>query len=551
MALAFCGRLFSLQIINGEEFVRQADRQYLRSSTTFFNRGSIYFTNRDGTLVPAATLNQAYPLSINPQLINSPESTYQDLSQFIDLDKERFISQAEHPTRVYIKIKDDLGQETASEISALGLRGVSIQNKKERFYPAENLASHTLGFMAYNNDVFAGQYGLEKYYDEVLDHGQVGTFASYFSDTFLRPAQNIFASDQSKKEGDLILTLEPVIQNKLENTMSDVVEKRQASGAGAIIMDPGTGDIIAMTAKPDFNPGHPQADISLLTNPLIERVFEMGSTVKALTIAAGLDAGVIKRDDTYNDLGQVTINNRTMSNHDRRARGVVDMQTVLNHSLNTGAIHIMQKMGQDKFRDYFLGFGLGEPTGIDLPGEVGGLVNNLYSSREVEYATASFGQGIALTPMGSVRAFGALANNGQLVKPRSVKAIRDKNGQIREREVVNQGQVISRQAADEITTMLVNAVDEALLGGQAALDRYSVAAKTGTAQMPLTDRRGYDPDRYLHAFFGYYPAYDPRFVGYFYLINPKEVRWASDSLTEPFMETAKFILDYYEVPPDR
>lgn len=551
VAAFFSTKLFFLQIVKGDEYAELADRQYLKSAKTFLNRGSIYFSRRDGVLVPAATLKQQFILSLNPKLIQNSENVYELLSSQIDINKEFFQHHVERDS-AYEKIADNLDQQTADQIRSLNLRGVDIAKEKKRIYPAGSLASHVVGLMSYHNNDFVGTYGLEKHYNDVLTHKQTGSFASFFAEIFLNLADEVKSSEsKSPKEGDLILTIEPIVQGVLEKELESLVNKYQAEGAGAILMDPNTGDILAMAAWPDFIPGEKITDIEVLTNPLVERVFEIGSVIKPLTLAAGLDMKVITPETTYNDLGQVTIDNYQISNFDKKGRGVVDMQRVLNDSLNTGAIFVMRQMGRDSFRKYMLSFGLGQKTGIDLPGEVGGLISNLDSQREVEYATASFGQGLAITPVGAIRAFAILANGGKLVTPRVVKSIRYKDGSEKVFEPEIKEVVISRRATDDITAMMIKAVDEALLGGTLKLNDYSVAGKTGTAQIAKTDGRGYRDDAFLHAFFGFYPAYEPKIIGYFYLINPQGVDYASETIPPSFMNVAKFLLNYYQIPPDR
>ncbi|MDP3958275.1 MAG: penicillin-binding transpeptidase domain-containing protein, partial [bacterium] len=283
-----------------------------------------------------------------------------------------------------------------------------------------------------------------------------------------------------------------------------------------------------------------------------ENVYEMGSIIKPLVMAAALDAGAVSPQTTYTDhKGYVQVENATIRNFDGRGRGTVSMQEVLSQSLNTGMVFVEQQLGHERFRDYMRRFGVGEETGIDLPGETHGLVANLSSMRDVEYATASFGQGIALTPMETVRALAALGNGGTLIAPHLIDTIDYKGGLSRRPEYTDGEAVIGKTASEDITRMLVEVVDKALLGGSVKIPEYSVAAKTGTAQMAREDGKGYYDDRYFHSFFGYFPAYDPKFLVFLYTVNPKGATFASHTLTHPFIRLTKFLLNYYEIPPDR
>jgi cell division protein FtsI/penicillin-binding protein 2 len=325
---------------------------------------------------------------------------------------------------------------------------------------------------------------------------------------------------------------------------------RQVAG---VIIHPKTGEIYAMGVYPtfDLNNFSGEGDPAVFSNPLVEGVFELGSIIKPLTMAAGLDSGAVTRESTYEDRGRITLDGYTISNFDGKARGRVSMQEVLNQSLNTGAAHVAAKMGSDKFREYFLErYRIGQETGIDLPNESAGLVSNLDNPRDVEYATASFGQGIAMTPMAAVRALSTLANGGTLVTPHVGSEIRYETG-LRKKISFKEGErVLSRETSEEITRMLVEVVDKALLDGTVALPNYSIAAKTGTAQI-ASPSGGYYDDRFLHSFFGYFPAYDAQFLIFFYNLEPKEVRYASQTLTHPFIDTVDFLINYYDVPPDR
>jgi cell division protein FtsI/penicillin-binding protein 2 len=228
------------------------------------------------------------------------------------------------------------------------------------------------------------------------------------------------------------------------------------------------------------------------------------------------------------------------------------MQEVLNQSLNTGMVFVEQKLGKEKFRDYLLSFGIKNKTGIDLPNETSGLVSGILTSpREIEYANAAFGQGIALTPIELTRALASLGNGGLLVTPHVVKEIKYNDGTSKVMTYPTIQTKISRVTSQEISRMLVTVMDKAIKGGTAKLDHFSVAVKTGTAQVADSVNGGYYEDRHTHSFFGYFPAYDPKFIVFLYAVNPKGVPYAANTWADPFLDITKFLLNYYNVPPDR
>jgi cell division protein FtsI/penicillin-binding protein 2 len=266
-------------------------------------------------------------------------------------------------------------------------------------------------------------------------------------------------------------------------------------------------------------------------------------------MAAGIDAGVVSASTTYDDKGFRVVNTKRIANYDGKGRGIVSMQEVLNQSLNTGTMFVMDRLGKDRFREYFKSFGLGEETGIDLPNESVGDIRNLESPRDIEYATASFGQGISMTPIATIRALAVLANGGILVSPHVVKRTEYSIGVPRVFVPSNERRVIKKETSDEITQMLTAVVDDALLGGTLKMEHYSIAAKTGTAQ--LVEGGTYSEANYLHTFFGYFPSYDPKFIIFLAVKNPRGEQYASHTLSQPFMQIAKLLLNYYQIPPDR
>jgi cell division protein FtsI/penicillin-binding protein 2 len=279
-------------------------------------------------------------------------------------------------------------------------------------------------------------------------------------------------------------------------------------------------------------------------------VYEFGSIMKPLTMAAALSAGVVSPSTTYNDTGCMTLDTSTICNFDRKARGVVPMQQILSQSLNMGAAFLAGKLGPTQFRSYFTNLGFGEKTGIDLPAEASGLISNLESPRKIEYATAAFGQGIAVTPVEMLRALGALANDGKTVVPHVVSSVKLDTGVVKALDVAPGKQVFTPEAARAVSEMLTSVVDHNLSKGTLAIPSLSVAAKTGTAQL-TTAAGGYCKDRYFHSFFGYFPAYAPRFIILLYTNDPQGVEYASETLTGTFMDLTHFLSDYYDLPPDR
>jgi cell division protein FtsI/penicillin-binding protein 2 len=359
--------------------------------------------------------------------------------------------------------------------------------------------------------------------------------------------------DNLKQEGDIVTTIEPTVQSFFQEVLASTTAKWDADYVGGIIINPTTGEIYAMDTYPTFDPNNTQAEknIQVFSNRLVEDTYEMGSIIKPLTIAAGIDKGLITAHSTYDDTGSIMVNGKKISNFDGKARGVVDMQQVLSQSLNLGVAHVVRLLGNTQFTDYMYKFGLNEKTGIDLPNEGRNQVKNLEAPRDLEHVTASFGQGIALTPMSTVRALSAIANGGLLIHPHVVKKINYKIGLVDEPAIELGNRVIKKETADEVSRMMVYSVDHVLSNGAIKLENYSVAAKTGTAQIAKSGGGGYYDDRFLHSFVGFFPAYNPKFLIFFFAYNPKGAKYGSETLTMPFSDTVRFLINYYEVPPDR
>jgi cell division protein FtsI/penicillin-binding protein 2 len=553
MCVLIIARLYQLQVVNGQTYAERAEQQYVYTEADLYDRGSIFFTTRDNEKLSAASIQAGFVLAVNPTQVTNVEFTCATLQTVLAIDQDLCETRSSLPERTYVELEQRVSSDQAEQISALDLDGVFLYRNRWRYYPGDELAARSIGFVGYTDagNSLRGKYGLERQYDSTLYRdGQIQS-VNFFAELFgnLRSLVN---NKPSMEAGDIITSLEPKVARMLDSVLLDVQQEYSSSLTGGIIMNPNTGEIYALNALPSFNLNdRSDATINQFRNPLVEDVYEFGSTIKALTVAAGLDDGAITPDTTYFDAGFIELDTFTIRNFDGRGRGTVPMQEVLNQSLNTGVSFIVREMGKDAFRDYFLNFKLGSESGIDLPNESFGLVENLNSPRDVEYATASFGQGIALTPIAAIRALAALGNGGYLVTPHLVTAIEYTDGSVKEVRYPEGAQVLQPETSEAVSRMLSIVVDDALRGGTVALPNHTIAAKTGTAQIPDPVNGGYYEDKFLHSFFGYFPAYEPEFIIFLYTVEPQGVRFASETLTDPFMDITRFLINYYSIPPDR
>lgn len=552
VALVLISRLYFVQIVSGEAYSVKADRQYLSPNSSILNRGTIYFRAKKGELLTAANQKTGYTIAINPSVLKDPELVFKKISEILPvLDQTVFLSRAGKTNDPYEEIAKKVELADGDKIRDLKITGVNVYKEKWRFYPNDAIAANVLGILAEKDNNVAGRYGLEQYYEKLLERKNTSAYSNFFVEIF-HNVQKTLTGDESS-EGDIITSIEPVVESYLEREVGTINKTWASEYTGGIVIDPKSGEVIAMAMSPSFNPNNfrEEKDPTVFSNKLVEGVFELGSVIKSLTMSSGIDSGAVTARTTYFDTGSVTLNNKTFFNFDNKARGLVNMQEVLSASLNTGAAFVVKTMGKEKFAEYMFNFGLGEKTGIDLPNEAAPLVENLKSPRDIETATASFGQGIAISPIAAVRAFSVLANGGILIRPHIVTKINYASGLSKTITFEEGRRVIKKETADEISRMLVNAADESLLGGTLKLPHYSVASKTGTAQIARPSTGGYYDDRFLHSFFGYFPAYDARFLVFLFTYNPKGAPHAADSLAVPFFNIAKYLINYYEIQPDR
>ncbi len=551
-ALLILVRLYFVQIVYGTAYAERADRQFASGSGGLFDRGTLYFTRKDGTHISAATLSAGFLVAINPQTLTDPDTAYTAITALASstLRQDAFAAVAAKKGQVYIEVAHHLSETAGAALSAKHLAGVQVLKERWRYYPGGTLAAQSVGIVSYGSgDTLSGQTGLEAQYDGVLSRTGGALYKNFFAQLF-SDAGSLLVNAKDARQGNVITTIEPEVEMRLQDAIAKLNERYASRESGGIIMDPATGAIIALTTYPAYDANNlTDVEPGALGNSLVEHVHEFGSIMKPLTMTSALDAGVVTPTSTYNDTGCITVSTEHICNWDHKARGVVPVSEIIKQSLNVGASWLATGLGQERFRTYFTKL-FGMKTGIDLPSETGALLSNLRTTEQVNYDTAAFGQGIALTPVQMIRALGALANDGAMVRPHLVTAIELDSGIIRPLDWSGSTPVFSPEAVRQTVTMMDALNDEILYDGKAKIPTMSVAVKTGTAQLTKPGG-GYYTDRFFHSFVGFFPSYKPRFIILLYTDDPKGVRYASETLDATFLDLVHFLINYYEVPPDR
>jgi stage V sporulation protein D (sporulation-specific penicillin-binding protein) len=352
-------RLYFIQIIHGDAYKETGESQYVHTVRDLYKRGSVYFTTKDNEKVSAASIKSGYLLAIDPSRIEDAEGVYNAINSITPIDKESFINRANKKDKTYQEIERQVDEEDADEIDALDLKGVKLYRNQWRYYPGKSLAARTVGFVGYDDDTLVGKYGLERYYNETLTRDEDHLSVNFFAEIFSNLGELVFDSTESR-EGDIVTTIEPTVARTLDRVLDEAQAQWNSAYTGGIIMNPKTGEILALNVVPSFDLNERGGvDIETFRNPLTENVYELGSIIKPLTVAAGLDAGVITPHSTYYDAGFIELDEYTIKNYDGKGRGTVSMQEVLSQSLNTGVAFIADLLGKEAFRKYFYNLKLG------------------------------------------------------------------------------------------------------------------------------------------------------------------------------------------------
>jgi len=519
--------LYIIQVSKGQYYTKQAQAQDAASGELEAQRGVIYMTDKNGNNIPAV-LNKDYSIIYAvPKEIEKPMESALAIAPLVNVSSETLEKSFNKQNDLYELIKEKASDQEVEQVRALNIKGIYVKSESFRFYPFGTMASHVFGFVSSGqDDKVAGRYGLELQFDKQLR----GVNGMVSGDSVHGP----------QKGEDIYTTLDRNVQAEAENIIKNLMKEWNADSASAIVQDPYTGKILAMANLPDFDPNnYAQSDISSFLNSSIQSVYEPGSVFKVITMAAGIDAGKITPNTTYYDSGYLKLNGMTVWNWDHKAHGTLTMTNVIEQSLNTGAAFAQRTMGNDIFTSYVKKFGFGSLTGIELPGEVKGSIRNIENSKEaINYATASYGQGISVTPIRLISAESAIANGGLLLKPLIL--------QNEETQVVQR--VMSQETSQKVVNMMVSAVDKNIL---AAIPQYNIAGKTGTAFIPKLGGGGYNTDKFINTFIGFAPASHPRFIILIKLVNPSHAPLAGQTVVPAFKNFAQYLLNYYEIGPDR
>jgi cell division protein FtsI/penicillin-binding protein 2 len=543
------GKLYFLQVVRHSVYIALAENQHESTTTLSAKRGEIFLQDE----------KELYPLAVNkemqmayavPKEIKDKDNAIGILAETLGIDRDFLSEKLSDPDDMFEILKHKLTDEETKKIKDAKIPGIYLSPESFRYYPAGELAAQVVGFVGSNGEEQRGMYGLEAFWEKQLS-GQPGLLQQE-SDS---QGRWMPVSDRNLKETqdgpDIILTINHTVQFEVEKILHEAIEGFKADSGTAIVMDPKTGKILAMANQPSFNPNDFSSteDISRFMNPAVSLPYECGSVFKAFTEAIGIDSGKISPDTTYTDTGVVKEAGYAINNSDMKANGVQTMTQVLEKSLNTGVIYIEKLVGNRTFADYVQRFGFGKKSGVSLPGEISGNINNLSDPKiTINFFTAAFGQGISVTPLQLISGYAAMANKGILMKPQIVDEFRYSDGRVEKIEPEEVRQVISESSAQQISQMLRSVVTEGH-GKRADVPGYLVGGKTGTAQIAKSDTKGYEQGVNIGSFAGYAPINDPQFVVLVKMVDPKTVQWAESSAAPTFGQIMKFLLEYYKVKP--
>lgn len=530
-----------LQVLRGPWLSEVAAKQYARSVRTLPRRGTIY----DSKQRELAVSIDVRSIAASPQQIADIHSTARAISPLLGLKNETLFQKL-LSERKFVWVKRHVSPRMAESVKKLGVNGLSFITEYTRFYPNKDLAAQVLGFTGVDGD---GLEGIEFYFDRYLKG--TGSNFTVLKDALGRHFELATAADANTIGNSLVLTIDHRIQYIAESALASSIKRFSGKSGMAIVMSPKTGAILALVNYPSFNPNaFSKSSRSTWRNRAVTDPFEPGSTMKIFTAAAALISDQFTPDSLiFTEEGDYQIGSNVI--HDTHPHKWLSVTQVIKHSSNIGAAKISESIGPKALHETLLAFGFGKKTGIDCPGETAGVLLSPHQWSRMDTAAIAFGQGVSVSAIQLIRAVGAIANGGDLMRPYLVQAILDPNGGLIQRFAPHKvRQAISPKVADAVRTMMETVLDEDGTGAEAAMAGYSACGKTGTAQMVDGDD-GYAEDKYIASFVGFAPAETPEIVVLAVINEPVKSHLASVVAAPVFKRIVLETLDYLNVPPER
>lgn len=536
-------RIFWVQFVQGAELSEKATQNRMRDIPVESKRGIIY--DRNGhELAISISADSVYAIPAEIRRSKREREVAQKLAKILGMDEENLFKRVT-ATSSFEWIKRQITPEQAKQIRDMELPGIDLTEESRRFYPKGTLASHILGVSGIDN---TGLEGIDNFYNSlvggtkgriVIEHDAVGRDIPEATHKFIAPIDG----------GNLVLTIDETIQYITERELDKVFKERQAKNAAAIVMDPKTGAILAMASRPTFNPNsYGDSPAINRRNFAINDAFEPGSTMKITTSAMAMEEGIVNRNSQFYCPGYIKVGVETIGCPDRKAHGSQTFAEIVENSCNVSFVKVGLELGVEKYYKYLNGFGFGQLTGIDLPGEAKGILVPQERAKQIDLATMAMGQANAVTPIQLITAVSAVANNGKLMVPHLLKQVLDKDGKvIKTNEPVMVRQIISENTAKELCVILEGEVTNGT-GRNAYIEGYHVGGKTGTAQK-IAPGGGYLANEYVASFIGLAPSDDPRLVCLVVVDAPKGYPYYGGWVAAPAArEILNDSLRYLEVP---
>jgi len=557
------GRLGYIQLIWGKELQEKAEGQWTRNLAVYPKRGMI--KDRNGNIL--AQSGSSETIAARPSQIDNPKGVAQLLAPILDLDEDELYKKLSDKSSSFVWVKRQVSREVANQVRELGIKGIDFTEEPKRYYPNRELAAHVLGFTmkyAEGEDGLKGQEGIELYYDKylkgipgkiVMETDARGREMPNNVDRYIPPIDGL----------NIILTIDQVIQHFTEKAVEDAMEKYNAKKVYAIVMDPNTGEILAMANRPNFDPNEPPRELGYegmqdyVKNFAAKDSMDPGSTFKVITAAAALDSGVMTINSTFNCPGyRIIEGNERIRCHKAGGHGHQNFAQAIEHSCNPAFVDMALALGKNEFYNYIEAFGFGQKTGIDINGEAQGILIPREAVKNLDLARIGFGQSISVTPLQLIAATAAAINGGNYMRPYLAKALTEtkidpETGEEYE-EIVKTvepqkiRQVISEDTSKKVAQLLQGVVENGS-GSNAYIPGYRVGGKTGTAQKYGEDGKIIQ-GRHIASFIGFAPADDPQVIVLFAVDEPQVAVDFGSVVAAPYVQMIlKDTLPYLGVEP--